>query len=218
MLSIKINVQTTAAKAPLAALSKALVNREGLHESIARGVDLVVLEHLTAKYVPRNKRGNFWERVVESREVTSDAKGAEIALVEPGVGLRYHGGEVTPGKNPARSGPRKGQPTKALSVPSDAVPVKSGRQLPPFQMGLLAFLRKATGGETVGFLVEGEEKLITRGANKGKTRIVPKVGGSLLYTLRTITRHPADKNILPDERKMEEAAESATFDWVDSFF
>lgn len=48
---------------------------------------------------------------------------------------------------------------------------------------------KLGGGDTVGYLVEGEEKVITRGPNKDKKRIVPKKGGSLMYTLRTLTHH-----------------------------
>lgn len=213
MLKLSINVEKAAVEASLDAITSGLADRAGLHASMATAVESEVKDHLTTKYVPRNKHGNFWERVRDSIEVRSDASGANVDLVETGIGLRYYGGDVTPGKNPAASGPNKGKPTRALAVPSDSVPVVSGRQLPPARMGLLAFLRRVTGGETVGFLVEGEEKT----SKKGKKYITPKPGGDLLYTLRTITRHTGDKGIIPAESILMQAASMAARDWVDSF-
>lgn len=213
MLRLTINVE----KSSLGALTAGLADRAGLHATMATAVESTVKDHLTAAYVPRNKRGNFWERVRDSIEVQSGEEDASVSLVELGIGLRYHGGEVTAGKNPAAAGPNKGNPTRALAIPSEAVPVANGRQLPPAKMGTLAFLRRVTGGETVGFLVEGMEKIATRGKNKGLPYIVPKPGGDLLYTLRTITRHTGDKGILPDDAALLAAASGATRDWIDSF-
>lgn len=213
MLKISINVEKEAAEARLAAITSGLADRAGLHASMATAVESTVKDHLTARYVPKNKHGNFWERVRDSIEVRSDENEASVSLVEIGIGLRYRGGEVRPGRNPAASGPNKGGLTKALAIPSSSVPVSAGRQLPPARMGLLAFLRKATGGETVGFLVEGEEKK----NSKGKTYIARKPGGSLLYTLRTVTRHVGDKGILPAESELTAAAGRAARDWIGSF-
>lgn len=189
--------------------------REPLLAGMATAVEQEVRDHLNEKYVPRNKRGNFWERVEKSIEVHTNPKAAEVALTETGIRLRYDGGDVYPGKNPARSGPNKGSPTKALAVPSDKVPVRRGRQLAPFQGGLLAYIQAKTAGETVGYLVEGEEKAIGRGPNKGKTHVVPKTGGALMYTLRTVTHHKADKGILPVDSVLLEAMKRAALDHLD---
>lgn len=217
MLKLNIKIEDAGALASVRAITAGLEDRAGLHSSMAMAVETDVKSHLQANYVPRNKRGDFWKRVHDSVEVHSDEQGGSVALVETGIALRYHGGEVYPGKNKVASGPRIGQLTRALAVPSDHVPVVGGRQQTPAHMGILAFLRAATAGDTVGYLVEGEERQITRGKNKGKMRIVPKTGGSLLYTLRSVTRHAADKNILPNDEALLNAATSAARDWFDSF-
>ena len=100
-------------------------------------------------------------------------------------------------------------------MPADKVPAEGGRCIRPGRAGLLAFIRSRTGGETVGFLVEGAEKTLTRGKNKGAVRIVPKPGGSLLYTLRTITRHRPDHGILAAEARISEAALMVMGDFLD---
>jgi len=217
MLTFGININDVAALASVEALEAALLDRSGLHRSIATAVEGKVKDHLQTNYVPKNKRGDFWKRVHDSIEVRADDASATVSLVELGIGLRYYGGDVFPGKNPAASGPNKGKPTKALAVPSKDVPIANGRQLPPSKMGLLAFLRGIAGGETVGHLVEGMEQTITRGKNKGKTRIVAKPGGAYLYTLRSVTHHTADKNILPADDVILAAGTEAAVDYVESF-
>lgn len=217
MLHLTINFEDAAAKATLGAIEQALQDRAGLHASMAQSVEIEVKGNLQAKYVPRNKRGDFWKRVHDSVEVHSSSSEAVVALVETGIGLRYYGGEVYPGKNPAASGPNKGQPTRALAIPSDQVPVANGRQLTPARMGLLAFLRAKTSGDTVGVLVEGQEVPIKRGPRKGQSRIVAKPGGSLLFTLRRVTRHTGDPGILPEEGRLLTAASEAAEEYLDSF-
>lgn len=218
MLNLSINLEDAAAKSSLSAVEGAMTYRLSLHTAMAGAVEDVVKSHLRDKYVPRNKNGNFWQRVHDSVEVRASDSLASVSLVELGIGLRYHGGEVRPGKNPAMSGPNKGKPTKALSVPSDKIPILGGiSKARPYQMGLLAFLRKVTGGDTVGYLVEGEEVIAKRGKNKGKPYISPKKGGSLLYTLRSVTRHPEDKGILPDDSVLLNTASDAAADFIDSF-
>lgn len=106
-------------------------------------------------------------------------------------------------------------------MPSDAVPVVSGRQKTPDTMGLLAFLRaKVRGGDTIGYLVEGMEKTRTKSTRKGaigSKYVVPLPGGSLLYTLRRVTRHTADPNIIPPIADINEAALSAARGYLASF-
>ncbi|MEM9235198.1 MAG: hypothetical protein AAGB14_00365 [Verrucomicrobiota bacterium] len=213
-MKITIDIEDAAARAAIQALDEALSDTSALHAAMAKGVEGEVRDNLRENYIPRNSRGNFWERVERSIEVSSDEKEASILLTELGIRLRYDGGEVYPGKNPAASGPNKGSPTKALAVPSRNVPVRRGRQLTPAKAGLLAFLRAATRGDTVGYLVEGEARKVTRGPNKGKTRVRPKKGGNLMFTLRKITRHKGDKGILPAEARLIEVAEQAALDVV----
>jgi len=217
MLQFGININDVAALASVEAVQAALSDRTALHHSIATAVEDKVKNHLQTNYVPKNKRGDFWKRVHDSVEVRADESSATVSLVELGIGLRYYGGDVFPGKNPAASGPNKGKPTKALAVPSDDVPIANGRQLPPSKMGLLAFLRGVAGGETVGHLVEGMEQTITRGRNKGKTRVVAKPGGAYLYTLRSVTHHAPDPNILPSDADILAAGTGAAAGYVDSF-
>jgi len=80
-------------------------------------------------------------------------------------------------------------------------------------MGLLAFIRAVGRGETVGYLVEG----MTKAGKKGHTRIVPKPGGSLLYTLRTVTHHRPDKKILPEDASISAVAAAAIAGFIGSF-
>lgn len=196
-VSIKVNINAAAPKAALARIKAVAEDSEALHAGIAEAVARVTREHLRVHYVPRDERGiDFWADVVNSVEAESDASGATVSLNELGIGLRYRGGTVTPGKSISSY---TGELTRALAIPGDKTPVQQGRAIRPGRAGVLAFIRAVSRGETIGYLVEGQEKTITRGKNKGGTRIVPKPGGSLLYTLRTITRHRPDPNILPDE-------------------
>lgn len=214
MIKITVDVQAAAVTASLDALTKGMDNRAGLHGSMAESVANLTRAHLDEKYVPNNKRGDFWARVRNSVEAEANDSEASVTLSELGVRLRYYGGEVRPGKGVSSY---TGKPTRALAVPSLAVPIVGGRQIRPGRAGILAFLRKVTGGETVGFLVEGmEDGIVSRGPRKGSKRIVPKPGGALLYTLRTITRHPADKNILPTEAALAARATEAALDWITS--
>jgi len=145
--------------------------------------------------------------------------GATVVLTETRAALRYYDGEVYPEKDPAMSGPRRGQPTKGRAITSAAVPMKRGRQAAPFQMEIMAYLRRATSADpdTVGYLVDGVERPIPRGPQAAQMRVVPKPGGWLLYTLRLVTRHSADKNILPTDVNLVEAAERAALEHIGPF-
>lgn len=214
-LNITIQVKDAAATATVEAMRLAVKDAQGMHGAIAVAVGKETRDHLTERYLPRDKNGlDFWADVIRSITTTATAEQATVALNELGIALRYYGGDVTPGKSISSY---TGKPTRALAIPSSKVPASGGRQIRPGRAGLLAFIRKAAGGETVGFLVEGEKKTSTKGKNKGKPYIVPKPGGSLLYTLRTITRHKGDKDILPSEARLVAAASAAIRDFVDSY-
>ncbi len=215
MIKIAIDVNAVSANAALMSITRAMSDRAGLHGSLAKGTQSKVQDHLLTKYVPRNKRGDFWADVRNGVTATANDGAATVTLNELGISLRFNGGEVTPGKSISSY---TGKPTRALAIPSDKVRIEGGRQIRPGRAGLLAFMRTATkGGDTVGYLVEGEEKEITRGPNKGKKAIVPKTGGELLYTLRTITRHKGDKGILPKQSELLETAKMIAAQWIDSY-
>lgn len=214
-MNLTVTIDTASLSASLEAQAKAIADGDGMHGAIARSVNDTVRDHLTRNYLPRDgPRGDFWADVIRSTESTSDATSATVALTELGVTLRYHGGEVTPGKSISSY---TGEITRALAVPSSKVPVASGRQVGPQDAGVLAFVRKKGGGETVGYLVQGIVRLATRGKNKGKPYNAPKPGGALLYTLRTITRHKADPGILPSDEALVASAKAAILDHIGSF-
>lgn len=221
MIAIQLNIQSEALVEYLRSIRGGLSDPVAINKQMVQGVGIAVKENLVSHYTGRNARGNFWQRVVNSMEVKWDESGGKVSLVELGIGLRYNGGEVTPGKNPAAAGPNKGQPTRAIAVPSSRVPVVSGRQKTPASMGLLAFVRaKTRGGDTTGYLVEGIEKTrqhATKGGAAGSKYVVPKPGGALLYTLRRITRHNADPAIIPANSVLSQAAVSAALNYIASF-
>ena len=221
MIAVQVDIQSAALAAYLRSLSRGLADPVAINKHMAQGVGIAVKENLVAHYTGRTTHGNFWQRVVNSMEVKGDAAGGKVSLVELGIGLRYNGGEVTPGKNPAAAGPNKGQLTRAIAVPSRSVPIVSGRQKTPASMGLLAFVRaKTRGGDTTGYLVEGIEKTrksATKRGAAGSKYVVPKPGGALLYTLRRITRHIADPAIIPNDFTLSDAAVSAALNYIASF-
>lgn len=217
-LKISVSIDDAGALSSIKAKRKALADKEGMHGSIAEFVSKLTREHINDNYVPRDgPRGDFWADVRDSISSTADENLATVSLSELGIVLRYHGGEVTPGKSISSF---TGKPTRALAIPSASVPVSGGRQIRPGRAGLLAFIEAANQGDTVGYLVEGQEvirKRDTKRGVKGTPYTVPKPGGDLLYTLRKITRHKGDKKILPDEADLVDVAKSAIFEFVDSF-
>lgn len=212
-LSIKLDKGTL--KRYLEQIARVAGDKEEMHREISEEVADLIGAHLLAKYVPRDKNGvDFWADVRNSIEASGSPKEALVTLEEIGLRLRFYGGDVTPGKSISSY---TGKLTRALSVPSKDVPAEGGRQIRPGRAGLLAFIRSATrGGNLVGTLVEGMEVPITRGKKKGQKRIVPRPGGKLMYTLKTITRHKGDKKIIPPEEKLREASVRAILNLLDA--
>lgn len=214
-VSIKVNIDAAATKAQLERITRSVEDRTEANRSVASQIESITGKRIREVYIPRDGPEDFWADVRDSIETEWDAKGATVSLNTMGIRLRYSGsaglpgGGVTPGKSISSF---TGKLTRALAVPSDAAPVRQGRFERPGRAGLLAFILAATRGDTVGYLVEGEEKTVTRGKNKGGKRIAPKPGGSLLYTLRSITRHRGDPGILPSQQAMHDAAEKGIRD------
>ena len=214
-MNLSISINTAAEGASLEAMAKACDDMAGLHASIAASMDTVTRDHLTENYLPRDgPRGDFWADVIASRQSSWSESSATESLTELGIYLRYHSGDVYPGKSISSY---TGELTRALAIPSKNVPVEGGRQIRPGRAGILAFIPSRGGGETVGVLVEGVERIALRGKNKGKPHAMAKPGGSLMYTLRTVTHHDGDPNILPPVAALMEGAEKAVQDFVFSF-
>jgi hypothetical protein len=184
---------------------------------MAGALELTVGNHLQ-DLNSRSPHTNFYAKAARGIEVESNDQHAIVRIPKLGFALRYHGGTVTPGKSISS---HTGLPTRALAIPSDDVPYVGDseevhRQKPGEYPGLLAFIPARAGGRTVGYLLDGEEKTITRGKNKGKTRIVPKAGGSLLYTLASEIIHQPDESVLPSEGVLLASASEAAGYYLDS--
>jgi hypothetical protein len=203
-MAISVTINIAEALNDLEAINKALLQPGAINEAMAFSVEALTIQHLTANYLPKDQNGlEFWSRVIKSVEVKFSDSEASVALTEIGIGLRYYGGEVTPGKGISSY---TGVLTRALSIPTSKVGVEGGFYLRPGNAGLLAFIPKYPRGETVGWLFEGMQKTSTRGKRKGEQIVVPLPGGNLLYTLRTITRHKGDSKILPSEDEITRVA------------
>lgn len=217
-LNIQIDLSNTASPG-LAALREGLGDGAALHGAIGFAGQAAAKAHLeSAGYTGRvnalgGKSTGFWKAVGESitSEATEDT--ATISYRHRGVALRYWGGVAEP------------KTRKALSVPVH----KSAHGLNASEYpGLLAFIpastqfgpfRKGGSQDTVGYLVRGENKTVTRGKNKGNTRVAPLAkgkGGELIYVLRRRTYHEPDRNIVPPEAAIVAEATKAAKLYLDS--
>lgn len=204
MMRVYVNITDLGARAGISRLRSRLENAVGIHEAIAEGVGEQTREHVRGLRT-RSPNTNFYGRAAESLETNANDAEAIISIPQRGFRLRYYGGRV----RPVREG------IKNLAIPTENVPVTNFVRLSPRDVGPLAFIPRLNGPSiTTGYLVEGVEKTITRGANKGRKRIVPKVGGKLMYVLRGFTDHEPDEAIIPTEEKLVEGARTAVRDYL----
>lgn len=203
---ITVDFQADGVLSTLAGYQAAFRNKAQLHREMAQGVEAKVSDHLLALN-SRSPNTSFYGRAARSTEVTADDRQGLVSITHRGLALRYYGGRVLPVN------------VKNLAIPSDEVPLagNEGRK-GPREMGVLAYIPKRglDVSATTGYLVEGEEVTIKRGKRKGQTRIAPKPGGELLYTLRAWTDHDADESVLPSLVAMQQAAKDAGLDYIDS--
>lgn len=196
-------------------LRAAVTDAQGLHEAMAGAVELTVGDHLQALN-SRSPNTDYYASAARGVETEASKERALIRIPKLGYPLRYYGGTVSPGKSISS---HTGKLTTALALPTDDVPVvgpQDGRHRQrPADAGLLAFLPARNSTKSVGYLLEGEEKVITRGKRKGKTRIAIKPGGKLLYVLAKEAVHQADESVLPTNATMTEAAAGAVSDYLD---
>lgn len=203
---ITVDLQADGVISMLAGYEAALLNKAQLHREMAQGVKAKVSDHLLALN-SRSPNTSFYGRAARSTQVTADDAQGVVSITHRGLALRYYGGRVLPVN------------VKNLALPSDDVPYAGteGRR-PPREMGVLAYIPKRglAVSATTGYLVEGEEVTIERGPNKGKTRIAPKKGGKLLYTLRAFTDHDPDPSVLPTEAELLSAARDAAESYIET--
>lgn len=215
--TLTIDLRASAAAAQLDSLTLATTNMQGLHDAMAAGVELTVGEHLRGLN-SRSRNTDFYASAARGVETEADATRALVRIPKLGFALRFYGGTVTPGKSISS---HTGQLTRALAIPTDRVPVvgpPDGRHRQrPRDAGLLAFIPARNKDHTIGYLVQGEEKIITRGKRKGQTRIAPKDGGALLYVLTDQADHDPDPSVLPATAILTSSAASAAVDYIESF-
>jgi hypothetical protein len=217
-LSFQIDLSDTATKG-LRAWREGLAQGVELHQAMGFGVQAATKAHLESEgYTGRvNKLGGkstgFWKSVAESITTDADATSATVTYNHRGVALRYFGGTVSPTTRKALSVPvhKSAHGLNASEYPDKLAFIPATRQFGPFRAG--------GGQDTVGYLVRGVERTVTRGKNKGKTRVVPmaRPAGELIYVLRRRTHHEPDRNIVPTDAKLIEAARNAALDYLDSF-
>ncbi len=200
MVRLEIKIDDALVKAEIARISGALENRADLHTAMAAALEETVRGHLTELGTARSPNTGYFSKAARSVEsaVTPDA--ATVTIPHRGMALRYYGGRVVP------------VTMTNLAIPTENVPIRGGERLRPREMKDLAYLpaKKSAKPGTTGYLVEGMEKT-TRG---DKTRIIPKPGGQLMYTLREWTDHQEDPSILPTRPIMLEAITNAGLDYL----
>lgn len=203
---IHVNLDSGDLKAALERAASLLGDRTMMHEAMAQGIEGTVMAHLQALDA-RSPNTHYYGRAAQNLHVTADDSAGRVVISERGMALHYYGGRVLPVDQ------------KNLAIPTDDVPLAGteGRK-GPREMGPLAFIPNRNGPSvTTGYLVEGEERTVTRGKNKGGTRTVPKPGGRLLYVLRGWTDHDPDPSVIPTDEALTAAARSGLDELLASF-
>lgn len=215
MIQLKINITDHGVARKLEGFQQALADKEGLHAAMATGLEISVMDHLLG-INSRSPNSNYYAKAARSVEVEADASHGLVRVTRTGMALHYHGGQVLPGQSISSF---TGRPTTSLAIPTDDVPRQGLENEPaaPREMGILAFIPAHNRPGSVGYLVEGEEKEITRGKNKGGRRIVSKKGGKMLFVLRSWTDHEPDTSVLPSLVAMRAAAAQGANEHINSY-
>lgn len=205
MIRVEVKLDDAGARKAVAAVRQSAEHREPLHQAMAAGVEEAVREHLLG-INSRSPHTGFYARAARSTESVASEAGALVRIPHRGMALRYYGGKVTPGKSVSS---KTGKPTKALAIPTEHVPLAGteGRK-GPREVGPLAFLRARAGAAagTIGYLVQGQPKIISGGSRDGMEIMEPLPGGKLMFVLRSWTDHDPDPTVLPSEAELTAAA------------
>lgn len=203
MISITVNIENIVS-GTLEKLGDALKDKEMLHDAIRAEAEAVVKAHLLALNT-RSPHTGYYAKAAAGVNSRADAAAATIIIQAAGIGLRRYGGTVTAGKNTSS---HTGQPTKAIALPTKHVPIINQNRARPADM-LLAYIPNRKGGDTSGYLVEGEERLVKKGKRKGQYITVPKPSGKMMYVLRKRTTHSANPAVLPTDDELQAVAAQA---------
>jgi hypothetical protein len=218
-MSLHFHIDLTNETSPaLAALRKGLADHKGNHEAMGFGVAAAVQAHLHANYVGRpnalgGKSTGFWKSAAESVAAEHTESDATVSIRHRGVALRYYGGIVKPTTRKALSVPvhKSAHGLNASEYPEKLAFIPASRAFGPVRKG------GVQDAHFVGFLVRGESRTVTRGKNKGKTRVLPVKNAETIYILRKQTTHKPDPNILPSDGALIAAAKTALLDYLESF-
>lgn len=198
MIHVEVKISDEGLAAALASLSQDLSSREDLHMAMAQGLEEKVRGHLLARN-SRSPRTGFYAKASRSVESSWDAQAGIVSIPHRGAALRYYGGRVN-------------MKDRLLAIPTDQVPVQGDERMRPGQFDSLVFIPRRNGAAagTRGYLVEGEKKT-TKG---GKSKLVPKPGGKLMFVLREYTDHQPDPAVIPDDSALSLSANSAAEDYI----
>jgi hypothetical protein len=201
MLTVVVKFEDRASPV-LARLRAGLEDRAALHDAMAGGVEALVKRHLRENYVSRSQATGFYGRMAEATFSSSDAESGTVTVGTGirGASLRYFGGTVRAGKTISSI---TGKPTRLLAIPTKDVPVAGSTREVPRNMGVLKYLPSKRGG---GVLVEG---VMVTGKRSGRPRVERRTGGRLLYILKASVDHKPDRNLLPADAELGDAAAGA---------
>lgn len=199
MLQVEVKFDEAGARAMLERIRGKVSRRKELHQAMATGLEDEVRSYLGALGKTRSPNTGYFGKASRTVESTADGDRGTVRIPHRGMALRYYGGRVT-------------MKDRYLTLPTKHVPIRGNERLRAGEMKDLAYLppgKKAAAG-TAGYLVEGMPKT---GPN-GKTRIVPKPDGKLMFVLREFTDHQKDETVIPPHQKMLLAATAAGEDYL----
>jgi hypothetical protein len=212
MTTITVNVQDLV-RGTLKKYSAVLNDPALLHDAIRVEAEATVKRHLEA-LKGRSPNTGYYAKAAAGVNSRADATAATVIIQAAGIGLRHFGGEVKPGRTISS---KTGKPTKAVAVPTKYVPIVNQQRSLPKDMPLLAFVPNRKGGDTTGYLVEGEQRLAKKGKSKGKYITVAKKDGKMMFVLRKRTTHEADPSVLPGDEELQDVAMQAIIDLLETY-
>ncbi len=212
MITLTVNIENLVSGA-LEKFRDVLADQTMLHDAIRAAAETMVKKHL-AELNTRSPNTGYYGNAARGVNSQADAEAATIIIQAAGIGLRRFGGEVKPGRNVSS---KTGQPTKNIAIPTKHVPIVNQSRPSPSNFPMLAFIPNRKGGDTTGYLVEGEQKLAKHGKRKGQYITVAKKNGEMLFVLRKRTSHKADPAVLPSDDELRAVAVQAIKDLLQTF-
>jgi hypothetical protein len=180
-------------------IAEGLTNRRPLNAAIGKRGEVELRAHFLERNEEPNKKGwpaqNFWNRIRKATALAAvDEAGATIAISDPAIAQKIHGGDITPKEG------------KYLTLPAIAAAV--GRSVRTFQ-NLEPLIRWMNGTRRAIALVERRASNIVYGrARKDGSRSVThtssSIGGVIFWLVEKVHQNK-DPKALPSREKMERA-------------